>query len=306
MTPPPAPASGIKWSGQTRGGYWGNLFFAVVLRLFGLRATFVPLVPIAAYYLLASRASVRSAGEYFERLFGPLPPALRLWYVYKNFYSLGQMLMERLAIIRDAAGRFPCMQDGMEHLRDAAALGRGVIVLGAHVGNWEAAGHLLRAYNLPVNMVGFDREERHIRRLFDAQMRERAFRFIAADAEGPAAAIAVLAALRRGELVALHGDRVFGGASAEVPFLGRPARFPLGAYQLAAISGAPLVMAFGARERVGCYRLVAFPRLDPPTDASRAARAAFTDAAVRLYVQRLEALVRRYPFQWYNFFPFWD
>ncbi len=296
----------LKWSGKTRGGFFGNLFFVIVLRLFGLRATFVPLAPIAAYYLLASPSSVRAISEYFEQLYGPIPRLRKMWLVYKNFYSLGQMLIERIAIIRAANNRYKFTLEGMEHLREATGFGKGVIVLGAHVGNWEAAGHLLQNYNIPINMVGFDREERHIRRLFDTQMSKRAFRFIAADLEGPSAAITIMAALRRGEIVALHGDRLFGGASAVVPFMGRAARFPIGPYQLAAISGAPLVMAFGARERVGHYRLGAFQALMPPADSTKKAKDEFIAYAVRVYAERLEQLVRQYPFQWYNYFPFWD
>ena len=112
------------------------------------------------------------------------------------------------------------------------------------------------------------------------------------------------ARLGAGDVVALHGDRAFGGEALEAPFLGSPAGFPIGPYLLASVAGAPVFQTFAMREGIGRYRFFCFP-------AQRVPRLRRTDTAalrtlVETYVQRLETVVRQYPFQWYNFFPFWQ
>lgn len=294
----------LRWTGRTSGGYFGNWFFIQTLRAFGLRAALAPLTPICAYYLLAHRRAVKCSMEFLAAALGPCPPARGYWRTYKHFYSLGMMLLERFAIVA-GQGKFVFDHDGDIHIKNALDRGRGLIILGAHVGNWEAAGHLMSRYEAVVNVVGFDRERKSIKNLFASRMGNRKFNFIAAGGDEPMLAIPVLSALRRGEIVALHGDRIFGGATLKANFLGRPASFPVGAYRLAAISGAPLAHAFSAREKFGFYRLIAYPAMTC-ADRGREGRAEFEKTGVELYARRLEELVRRYPFQWYNFYPFWD
>ena len=295
------PSPSPRWTGRTRGGYYGNLFFIKMLRAFGLRGAFLPLPFVCAYYLLAHPAATRASAEYLARIFGPLPAWRRARYVHRHFVSMGRMLLERMAMISDPSS-FHYSFDGICHLREALALGRGLVLVSAHIGNWEAAGHLLGDIGSPVNMVGVNWEDGRIRRLFDRQMANKTFRFISMD-QSPLGMIALLAALRRNEIVALHGDRSMGEDVLERPFLGRAAGIPTGAYRLAAAAGAPVVHGFSVRESFRCYRFMAYPAMIAPEDTAK--RDAFISECACRYVERMEALVRRYPFQWYNFYPFW-
>ena len=101
------------------------------------------------------------------------------------------------------------------------------------------------------------------------------------------------------------GDRAYGSPSARIPFLGRPADFPIGAYVMAAMAGAPLVHVFNVREPGGHYHFFAFPpkRVKMPRRDER--EACLRDCAAR-FAQELESILRRDPLQWYNFYPFWD
>ena len=294
---------GAAWTGRTRGGYFGNWFFVQLIRVAGLRAAYVWLVPVAAYFTVSSPRAFRSSVEYFRRLSGPRPFWLWPVWVYRHFYSFGVTLLDRLALIMGRS-RMQCRFEGEASFRESLDRGQGIILLGAHVGNWEMAAHLLGRLGKPVNLIVLEREEASIRRLFDQALQSRMFHILTAD-KSPLRAIPILAALRRGEMVALLGDRSFGGAETPVPFLGGTARFPVGPYYLAAATGAPLFQVFAMREKPGTYRCFSFPAqsvsrdvLRPDSDALR--------CLVREYAQRLETVVRQYPFQWYNFYPFWD
>src|SRR5580698_11593777 len=71
---------------------------------------------------------------------------------------------------------------------------------------------------------------------------------------GMPATIELLQALRRNEIVAMQGDRVYQRHSAEVPFFSRPASFPLGPFLLSQVSGAPVLPGFVIRQGWLRYR----------------------------------------------------
>jgi predicted LPLAT superfamily acyltransferase len=295
-TPPP-------WTGRARGGYWGNWFFIHLVRWFGLRCAYAWLLGVAAYFTVANPRSFRCSLGYLERVLGPQPLWKQPWLVYRHYLAHGVTLLDRLAVIM-GRGRVDCRFEGEGMLADCLARGQGILLLGAHLGNWEMGGHLLSRLGRKVNLVVLEREAEQIRALFDQALPNRTFHLLSTDAH-PLRSIPILAALRRGEIVALHGDRTFGGADMAVPFLGAPARFPVGPYLLAAASGAPLFQVFSVRERLGQYRFFTHPPERVGREMLRAGAEALRPQ-VLAYVERLAAVARQYPFQWSNFYPFWE
>lgn len=292
------------WSGtgQLRGGRWGIWFFLTALRVLGLRLTYALLPPVAAYFSFVS-PDVPAAMEYHRRVFGRVPRWKRRWLVFRHFLSFGYALIDRVAILAGRTQHFSFTFDGEEHLRRAVAEGRGVLLLTAHIGNWEAAGHLLSRLDAPINVTGFDHETKEIRRLLDGAS-EAKFRLIPLTGS-PTDVIPLVAAMRRGEVVAMMGDRPYGSLTAITPFMGGLAPFPIGAYVVAAIAGAPLVHVFTLREPGGHYHFFGFPpqRPDmPPHDR----RDDYLRECAKRFAQDLETVLKRDPLQWYNFFPFWE
>jgi lauroyl/myristoyl acyltransferase len=172
----------------------------------------------------------------------------------------------------------------------------GVISLTAHVGNWELAGRLLARHAVRRTHVVVAEEE--IRGLE---------RWVRRDGEGvqfvprsrPTIAVELVAALRRGEAVALQGDRALGTrGDVLVPFFGRPAPFPLGPFLLARAARVPILPAFCLLEPDRRYAVfVLRPLVVRPGEEQAAAGA---------WVAALEDVVRRHPTQWFNFFDVWD
>jgi predicted LPLAT superfamily acyltransferase len=302
-SPSPSGASAPSWTGRSRGGYFGNWFFVQLIRLVGLRAAYVWLVLIAGYYTLTSPRAFRSSVEFLRRLSGPRPFWVWPILVYRHFYSFGVTLLDRIAVIMGRA-RMECVFEGEAVFQDLLNRGQGFILVGAHLGNWEMAAHLLGRFGRPINLIVLEREESNIRKLFDQALQSRQFRILTAD-DNPLRTIPILAALRRGEVVGMLGDRSFGGAETAVPFLGGTARFPVGPYHLAAVTGAPLFQVFAVREKLGKYRFFYFPAQHLSRDTLRRGPEAVTPLVAE-YARRLESVARQYPFQWHNFYPFWD
>jgi predicted LPLAT superfamily acyltransferase len=292
------------WSGtgKLRGGRWGIWFFITALRVLGLRVTYILTVPCAIYFSFAS-PDVAATMDFHRRIFGRVPWWKKRWLVFRHFLSFGRAIIDRTAILAGQTNEFSFSFDGEHHVHKALAEKRGVLLLTAHLGNWEAAGQLLTRLDVPINVTGFDNESAEIRALL-AKSSKAKFRLLPLTGE-PTDAIPLVAALRRGEIVAMLGDRAYGSPASPVTFLGGTARFPIGAYVLAAMADSPLIMVFNLRERGGHYRFYGFPALHPQMPAHHL-RDAYLKNCANEFAKNLETIVQRDPMQWYNFYPFWE
>ena len=292
------------WSGtgKMRGGATGLRIFMTALRLIGLRLTYVLSVPVAVFFSFVS-PDVRATMQYHLRVFCTVALLGRRWLVFRHFFSFGRAIIDRTAILAGMTKRFTFAFDGEKHLREAVAGGKGVLLLTAHVGNWEVAGQLLSRIDVPVNVTGFDNENPEVRALLNKFSKQK-FKLIPLSG-APTDVIELVAALRRGELVAMLGDRAYGGPTARVKFFGEDASFPVGPYVLASLAGAPLVQVFSLREPGGHYHFFGFPAI-PPHHPPRHERDAYLRSCAAQFAGNLESIVKRDPLQWYNFFPFWD
>jgi predicted LPLAT superfamily acyltransferase len=236
---------------------------------------------------------------------------------YRHFYSFGRILIDRVAIAGKGVSRFQFEFEGEEYIRSALREGKGAVLVTAHVGNWEAAAHLLRRLEAPVNIVALQAEERRLQQYFGRVIDNRHLTVIPADGSSEAA-LAIMAALKRGELVAVQADRFLDTQAADgaefavprgreemIPFLGEPAQFSTGPFVAAAVAGAPLIHAFAIREGTYRYHLRAFPP-ERVAFGDRQDRARMLREWMGLFVQRLEGTLREHPLQWLNFYDFWE
>ena len=292
------------WSGtgRLRGGRRGVWFFMKVIRVFGVRASYALAVLPAIYFSFAS-PDIAATMDFHRRIFGPLPWWKKRWFVFKHFYSFGRAIIDRVAIHNGQTGYFSFVFDADTQLRTAVAQGRGVLLLTAHIGNWEAAGQLLTRVEVPITVTGFDKETPEIRALLEHNSQKK-FKLLPLTG-GPTDAIPLVAALRRGEIVAMIGDRTYGSPSAKIPFCGGVASFPIGAYVMASIAGAALIHVFSLREPGGRYRFFGFPPQYPQMPAHHERDTYLRDCAAR-FACDLENILKRDPLQWYNFYPFWE
>jgi lauroyl/myristoyl acyltransferase len=172
----------------------------------------------------------------------------------------------------------------------------GFISPSAHVGSWELAGRLLAGRTArTTHVVVAEEEARDLERW--VRREGEGVRF--ASRSRPTISLELVAALRRGEVVAVQGDRALGTrGDVLIPFFGKPAPFPLGPFLLASAVGVPLVPAFCLLDAAYRYTVTVIEPLSVP-------RGAETEAA-RAWVAVLESVVREHPTQWFNFFDIWN
>jgi lauroyl/myristoyl acyltransferase len=191
---------------------------------------------------------------------------------------------------------------GYSRIVEGRLAGKGVILLTAHLGNWEVGGLMLAQVKQPIHVVlvpdifpGVEQERRRLHeRCGVTEIR----------VDGSVApTLAVLRALSSNGIVAMQGDRDFDNSGVGVPFFGREAFFPRGPLRVAMASGATVLPAFIVRVPDGRYRAIVEAPLE--IDAGRDRDAALSRNLQR-YVAILERYVGEYPDQWYCFYPFWD
>jgi predicted LPLAT superfamily acyltransferase len=283
----------------------------VVHRVLGRLPFRLCLWPVVLVYWVCSGSARRASLQYLQRIeaahhvLGRKPG----WRdTLRHFLSFGETLLDKLLAI-SGRYRFERLQvEGREALQAQVRSGRGALIVTAHVGCLELCRALADrdgqgfALTVLVHTLHAQRFNRLLQRL-DPGSGVRLRQVTEVDAS---TAVTLAECIERGELVAIVGDRVPVRASKTVtlPFLGAEAPFPVGAYVLASLLKCPLFFMGCVRDGEG--HLVRFERLAEQVTLPRAQR----DGAIRVlataYVQRLEALLRRSPFDWFNFFAFWD
>lgn len=246
--------------------------------------------------LTAERSRVRAN---LERVLAGAPPRELDAAVGDTFANFGAFFADLLILNRAEPSRlqpYVAGRAGDEHLDAAFAAGRGAVLVTAHLGNWELGGRLLACRGgAPCTHVVLSAEEdaaleRHLR------VSVPELRFVTRN--HPTSTLGLLTALRRGEAVAMQGDRPTGERGDRlVPFFGSPAAFPLGPFVLARAAGAPVLPAFCTMAPDGRYRV--------DVGASIWVKPGEEMAGLEAMVAALERAVREHPTQWFNFFDVW-
>ena len=111
---------------------------------------------------------------------------------------------------------------------------------------------------------------------------------------------------RQGRVIALMGDRsVKTGKRIRCDFFGQQAWFPQAPALLSEILDMPLVLFFCLRRADGCYE-VWFEHLSDPSGVKRCDREAAVQDIMQRYAYRLEYYCRMAPYNWFNFYDFWQ
>jgi predicted LPLAT superfamily acyltransferase len=290
-----------QWTGEGKGSSAGNRFFIRLIRLVGVLPAYAFLLPACVSYTLFDRSTKESLRAFRRRLGRPRVGLLTM---YRHFLAFGMSLIDRFAFLirRRSPFRYRCI--GEDRIADAVAEGHGVILLSAHVGNWEIAGNLLHdRLGVPINVIMLDREREALQQIYREATDQRRFRAIAIVPDSPDAMVETVNRLRNGEVVCLLGDRLLDGRQERVPFLGGDASFPVGPFVLSALTGAPIVPVFTLKTGLLHYTFTAYDAIRVP--GARSHRDEAITESLESFVRLLETIVRSRPYQWYNFFDFW-
>jgi len=150
------------WKGKTQGSLWGHKLFVFFLKYFGIRFSYFILRFVALYYFIFSRESSKYSFYYFNKIHKYL--LLKTYMkIYQNYYVFGQTILDKIAVMAGFIKSFTYDFEGEHHLTNMVTNKTGGILISAHVGNWEIAGHLLKRLDTKINIVMYHEEYQKIK-----------------------------------------------------------------------------------------------------------------------------------------------
>ncbi len=260
------------------------------------------LLPITAYFFVAAPRPRRASRLFLRRALGCQPSP---WHILRHIHTFASTILDRVYFLAGAHDRLDVRMHGFETLQAQAASGHGAILLGAHLGSFEALRALAvkdASIRLKVLMYA-DHNQTLSRVLHDLNP-------AVAETIIPLGTLDSLLKVREcadeGYLIGMLGDRVAeSDKCVSCTFLGDEALFPAGPMILAHTLRLPVYLVFGLYRGGGRYDLH-FERLADRVDLGRPHDAEKLRACTQRYASRLEHYVRLAPYNWFNFYDFWN
>lgn len=275
------------WSGKNFGSALKYGFFRLLVRLRLIPLARMLVIPVSFYYSL--RPGVRKSCSYYLKRRFPNASALATFGRCALLcYNFANVLLDR--IVLGCGGDLPIRQDedSMELIRECLKAGKGCILVSAHFGCWQNGLEPLRSLDRQVAIVQWQ----------DGNHEEDFFRYgrniiIVPACRGAETAVGICAILKNNGIVCIMGDRLTPGdrKKATVNFLGGRLEAPLFPYRLARLTGAPAIFTASLRKDGKICGLPA--KLCPDRNAPQA------------FADFLEELVRKHPYNFFNFYDMW-
>ena len=269
-----------------------------VMRVVDRRVIYCFMALIVPFYMLFNHKGYISIYRFFRRRlgFGPLKSFCK---VYANHFRFGQVIIDRYAAY--AGKKFSYTIDGNELFLKLMQSDGGFVQLSSHAGSFEMVGYGLTSDLKRINGLLFAGESQVMKDFRRSILASHNIGLIEVD--GTMSHIfAMNAALDRGEIVSMTGDRLLGSPKAlKCMFMGAEAKFPMGPFALAVQKEVPMLAMFAMRENARSYK-VFVRRIE--SDVNLPLRARMTAMAQR-FAAELEEIVRLYPTQWFNYYDFW-
>ena len=285
-----------------RGTLWGIMAVFWLATAFGRAPVRLLVRVIALYYALFDRKVIEASRQWWTMVTGKRPK----WStIYGHIRRFSNVTLDRMFLIRGRTTSFSFTRDGVENLNALTRTKKGAILLGAHLGSFEAMRLAGNEEQHAINIVGNFSNAKMINALLDGLSSDNTARLIHAEPGDVGFVFAIQERIQAGELVAILGDRVAKHQPyIEVEFFGRPAKFPKGPFQLAALLKCPIYLVFGVFSEPDRYALSCKPFAEQIVLPRRNREAALKEY-VQAYARRLEDQARAAPDNWFNFYDFW-
>ncbi len=286
----------VKWKGKSRGTVLGLKIYVIIIKTFGLISAYFVLLFVVAYFIIFSFNSTRSTWYLFRKRlkYSALSAALQ---VYRSYFTFGMIQLDRLAIASGLKNKYTFEFDGIHYIRELLKKKKGGILLTAHIGNFNLANHFFDDKNISVNLVLTDLEHQQIKSYLESLTGKSRIRTIVVK-DDLTHIFKINEALKNNELLVFAADRYLENTKTHThSFLGKPVRFPLGPFKLAARNSIPVLFIHIMREKNFHYHFYARPYQGQENSAKEILKA---------YLENMEKMVIKYPHQWYNYYDYWN
>jgi predicted LPLAT superfamily acyltransferase len=286
-----------KWTGKSKGSLLGYKIFTFLIRKTHIRISYFVLYFVASYYFLFSWKSSKSIYYYFRNIqnFNWLKSVIS---IYKSYYVFGQTLIDRIIISTGMIQRFTFEKDGFESIMNAFDGGNGGVLISAHIGNFEISEYFFEVghKDMIINILTTDLERENIKNYLENLSIKSKAKFISLGND-MSHIFELNKALSNNEFICFTGDRFIEGMKyLEADFMGKKAKFPAGPFIIASKLKVPVIFVYVMKDSSTHYHLY-----------GRMAEVSSRDVMVLFnsYIENLTYMVKKYPYQWFNYYEFW-
>ncbi len=303
---------------QERGSTLGINILLSAYRVLGQRAFRTLLLPVTTYFFLTGKTARQASRDYLHRLYQVAPQSLPRkpdrWLSFQHFMSFADALTDRFVAClgQISLNRLDIVGNDLV-LEKLKRNNKGVVFLTSHLGNIDLCRALVSLGDIqrptPVNVLVHTHHAGAFHRVLAKAHPDTQLRLIPVDTIGPDTAIALSEMIARGEIVAIAADRIPINSKqsniTSAQFLGASARFPKGPLVLASILECPVFTVFCTRQRKNRFLLTIELFADPLVLPEKQRQEQIATYAQN-YADRLEAVCKQAPLEWFNFFDYWS
>ena len=288
-----------EWAGVTGGSAFGQKAIKILFSIVHVRVGYAILVFVIPFYMLFSRKGYLTIYRYFRNQHG-YPVMKSFFKTYRNHYLFGQMMLDRFAVYAGQK-KFEVDNPDNEIFLEMVDASHGCVIAGAHIGNPELCGYLLCQRTKRINSMIFGGETKEVQKNRMKTLDENNVRLIPVTMD-MSHIFVIHEALTNGEIVSMPCDRAFGSAkTVECDFLNGKACFPIGAFVLAHQFNVPVIALFVLKISASRYRI----HVVRVTASQEGSKREQINRMASTFAEILERMVKQYPEQWFNYYPFW-
>lgn len=304
---------------RERGSSLGILTMVWLYRHLGRAIARVLVYPIVTYFFLTDAAGRRASRSYLNHLYATpeggrvlgAPPSAR--HVFRHYLEFGLTILDRVGFWLSDRGAFEFTVRGNEHLERVARDKRGALILGSHLGSFDAMRLLAATSPVDVHVLMFTRHAARINAVFarldgpESEGNSRV-RIVEIQPGSVQHLLEAKACIERGEVVAILADRVPPNDServSRVKFLGGIVALPHGPMILAGLLDCPVLLMTALRTGERSYE-IHVERFADRVHLPRDRRSEAVGEYCQLYADRLASYCLLAPYQWFNFYEFWN
>jgi predicted LPLAT superfamily acyltransferase len=283
-----------------------NMFMLRIMTWISLRlgrsAGRVVLHVIAAYFLLFAPNSRRASAGYLNRALGR---RVKWSDMYRHFFCFAATIHDRIYLINQRFDLFNIEIQGQAYIDNLLAEEGGLFLMGAHMGSFEVIRSVGRQVpDLRVSMVMHEDNALKINAMLAAINPNAVTDIISLGRID--SMLKVRDSLNQGTVVGVLADRTLGeDIMFPAKLLNDVAYFPTGSFRMAALLRRRVVFMVGLYLGGNRYQI----NFEPLADFSNiptGQRGAAVEAAVTRYASLLDQYCRQAPYNWFNFFDFWQ
>lgn len=219
---------------------------------------------------------------------------------YHSYFCFGQAIMDRFAVY--AGRKFEVDVENRPLFNRLCDGDEGFIMLFSHLGNSEMAGYCLSTPHKRMNVLAYAGETETVMHNRTEALRKNNQWLIPILPNSMEHVYAINGALERGEIVTMAADRTVQSKHIDCSFFGEQAHFPAGPFHICVAMQKPVLLVFVIKTKWNRYHVEVLP-LHADTSLPRNRR--IQDMAQQ-YANAVEQKARQYPYQWFNYYDFWQ